>query len=78
MHNGDNMTRYPDHGPSKQVLIASIAVALQRLSMGELLIWSPGWARPASRPPVRSQASTMTSNPPQIIRLPSNGMVSGL
>jgi len=38
MHNGDNMTRYPDHGPNKQALIANIAVALQRLSMGELLI----------------------------------------
>jgi len=38
MHNGDNMTRYPDHGPSKQALIANIALALQRLSTGELLI----------------------------------------
>lgn len=37
MHNGDNMTRYPDHGPKKEALVANIAVALRRLSLGELL-----------------------------------------
>lgn len=37
MHNGDNMTRYPDHGPKKEALVANIAVALRKLSMGELL-----------------------------------------
>ncbi|MBP1871584.1 hypothetical protein J2Z19_001296 [Ensifer adhaerens] len=37
MHNGDNMTRYPDHGPNKEALVANIAVALRKLSVGELL-----------------------------------------
>ena len=37
MHNGDNMTRYPDHGPRKEMLVANVAVALRRLSLGELL-----------------------------------------
>lgn len=37
MHNGDNMTRYPDHGPKKEALVANIAVALRKLSIGELL-----------------------------------------
>lgn len=37
MHNGDNMARYPDHGPNKEGLVANIAVALRKLSMGELL-----------------------------------------
>jgi len=38
MHNGDNMTRYPDHGPEKEALVANIARALQRLSIGDLLM----------------------------------------
>ncbi len=38
MHNGDNMTRYPDHGPQKEALVANIAVALQKLSLAEILI----------------------------------------
>ena len=37
MHNGDNMTRYPDHGPKKEALVANVAVALRKLSIGELL-----------------------------------------
>lgn len=37
MHNGDNMTRYPDHGPRKEMLVANVAVALRRLSLGELV-----------------------------------------
>lgn len=37
MHNGDNMTRYPDQGPRKEALVANIAVALRRLSLGEIL-----------------------------------------
>ncbi len=37
MHNGDNMTRYPDHGPKKEALVANIATALRKLSTGELL-----------------------------------------
>jgi hypothetical protein len=37
MHNGDNLTRYPDHGPNKEALVANIAVALRKLSIGELL-----------------------------------------
>ncbi len=37
MHNGDNMTRYPDHGPNKEALVANIAVALRKLSTGEIL-----------------------------------------
>jgi hypothetical protein len=37
MHNGDNMTRYPDRGPKKEALPANVAVALRKLSMGELL-----------------------------------------
>ncbi|MBW0370949.1 hypothetical protein [Ensifer adhaerens] len=38
MHNGDNMTRYPDRGPKKEALVANVCLALRRLSMGELLI----------------------------------------
>ncbi len=38
MHNGDNMTRYPDRGPRKEALVANVCLALRRLSMGELLI----------------------------------------
>ena len=37
MHNGDNMTRYPDRGPKKEALVANVCLALRRLSMGELL-----------------------------------------
>lgn len=37
MHNGDNMTRYPDHGPKKEALIPNIVVALQKLSLGTFL-----------------------------------------
>lgn len=37
MHNGDNMTRYPDHGPRQQALVANVAVALRKCSMGDLL-----------------------------------------
>lgn len=37
MHNGDNMTRYPDHGPNRQALVANIAVALRELSLGKML-----------------------------------------
>ncbi|WDZ80315.1 hypothetical protein PWG15_21205 (plasmid) [Ensifer adhaerens] len=37
MHNGDNMTRYPDHGPKKEMLVANIATALRKLSTGEML-----------------------------------------
>ncbi len=37
MHNGDNMTRYPDHGPNKEGLIVNIARAIQKLSIGDLL-----------------------------------------
>ena len=37
MHNGDNMTRYPDHGPKKEALVANIATALRKLSTGEVL-----------------------------------------
>jgi hypothetical protein len=37
MHNGDNMTRYPDHGPKKEALVANVAAALRRLSTGALL-----------------------------------------
>jgi hypothetical protein len=37
MHNGDNMTRYPDHGQNKEALVANIAVALRRLSLGDVL-----------------------------------------
>lgn len=37
MHNGDNLTRYPDHGPAKERLVANIAVALRKLSMGKTL-----------------------------------------
>lgn len=36
MHNGDNMTRYPDHGPKKERLVANVAVALRKLSLGEM------------------------------------------
>ncbi|KSV63861.1 hypothetical protein N185_36025 [Sinorhizobium sp. GW3] len=37
MHNGDNMTRYPDRGPKKEALVANVCLAFRRLSMGELL-----------------------------------------
>ncbi|WP_455273621.1 hypothetical protein [Rhizobium herbae] len=37
MHNGDNMTRYPDRGPQMEALVANVAVALRRLSLGEVL-----------------------------------------
>ena len=37
MHNGDNMTRYSDHGIKQKALVANIAVALGRLSTGVLL-----------------------------------------
>ncbi|WP_246765114.1 hypothetical protein [Ensifer sp. PDNC004] len=37
MHNGDNMTRYPDRGPKKEALVANVCLALRRLSIGELL-----------------------------------------
>lgn len=37
MHNGDNMTRYPDHGPGKETLVARIATALRELSIGKIL-----------------------------------------
>lgn len=37
MHNGDNMTRYPEHGPKKEALVANVAAALRKLFMGELL-----------------------------------------
>ncbi|MBO0344380.1 hypothetical protein J0X15_04015 [Roseibium sp. CAU 1637] len=37
MHNGDNMTRYPDHGPGKEALVTNIALAVKRLSLGEML-----------------------------------------
>ena len=37
MHNGDNMIRYPDHGPKKEALVANVAIALRKLSTGELL-----------------------------------------
>ena len=37
MHNGDNMTRYPDRGPTKEALVANIAVAIRKLSLGALL-----------------------------------------
>lgn len=37
MHNGDNMTRYPDRGARQEALVANIAVALRKLSIGELL-----------------------------------------
>ena len=37
MHNGDNMIRYPDHGPAKERLVASTATAIRRLMEGHLL-----------------------------------------
>lgn len=37
MHSGDNMTRYPDHGPNKEMLVAKVAIALRKLSVGEFL-----------------------------------------
>lgn len=38
MHNGDNMIRYPDHGPAKERLVASIATAVRKLMEGRLLL----------------------------------------
>ena len=37
MHNGDNMTRYPDHGPRREGLVPAVAGALQRLMEGRVL-----------------------------------------
>ncbi|QEW18170.1 hypothetical protein LA6_000330 [Marinibacterium anthonyi] len=37
MHNGDNLTRYPDHGPGKEGMIPAVAGALQRLMEGRVL-----------------------------------------
>ncbi|MCB1471096.1 MAG: hypothetical protein KDK08_28915, partial [Rhizobiaceae bacterium] len=37
MHNGDNLTRYPDHGPNKEALVARVATAVRRLMVGESL-----------------------------------------
>ncbi|MHA7777107.1 hypothetical protein [Roseibium sp. M-1] len=36
MHNGDNLTRYPDHGEAKETLVRNVARALQNLSEGWL------------------------------------------
>ncbi|WP_299815064.1 hypothetical protein [uncultured Roseibium sp.] len=37
MHSGDNMTRYPDHGPHKEQLVPAVARALQGLMEGSML-----------------------------------------
>lgn len=37
MHNGDNMTRYPDHGDRREGLVASVAGALRRLMEGRAI-----------------------------------------
>lgn len=38
MHCGDNLTRYPDHGPAKTQLVARVASALRDLAEGETVL----------------------------------------
>lgn len=38
MHNGDNMTRYPDHGPNKEQLVCNVATVVRKLTRGEILL----------------------------------------
>lgn len=37
MHNGDNMIRYPDHGPAKDTLVRDICIGLRSLRTGQIL-----------------------------------------
>jgi len=37
MHNGDNMIRYPDHGPAKDTLVRDICIALRALRLAHTL-----------------------------------------
>lgn len=36
MHNGDNMIRYPDHGPHKEQLVRDICLGLRNLTKGQV------------------------------------------
>ena len=38
MHNGDNLIRYPDHGPSKDKLVRDICLGLRALMTGRMLL----------------------------------------
>ncbi|MCF3932745.1 hypothetical protein L1787_04855 [Acuticoccus sp. M5D2P5] len=38
MHNGDNLIRYPDHGPAKDRLVRDICLGLRALMMGQTVI----------------------------------------
>ena len=38
MHNGDNLIRYPDHGPSKDQLVRDICLGLRALMTGRMLL----------------------------------------